>query len=47
LQAQRGFDTPGVWAAIALLGLLGYLVNSLFVVVERRLLHRRTQPDTA
>ncbi|MEV4888835.1 ABC transporter permease subunit [Nonomuraea sp. NPDC055795] len=38
LQAQRGFDTPGVWAAIALLGLLGYVVNSLFVVIERRLL---------
>ncbi|MFI6500865.1 ABC transporter permease [Nonomuraea typhae] len=38
LQAQRSFDTPAVWAAIALLGLLGYLVNSLFVLVERRLL---------
>ncbi|MET9344854.1 ABC transporter permease [Nonomuraea sp. NPDC003804] len=38
LQAQRGFDTPGVWGAIALLGLLGYLVNGLFTVAERRLL---------
>ncbi|MEU7898512.1 ABC transporter permease subunit [Nonomuraea sp. NPDC049152] len=38
LQAQRGFDTPGVWGAIALLGLLGYLLNALFTVAERRLL---------
>ncbi|MEV2270605.1 ABC transporter permease [Nonomuraea africana] len=38
LQAQRGFDTPAVWGAIALLGLLGYLVNALFTVAERRLL---------
>ncbi|WP_101786029.1 ABC transporter permease [Nonomuraea indica] len=43
LQAQRGFDGAGVWAAIALLGVLGYLVNSLFVLAERRLLgwHRQ------
>jgi ABC-type nitrate/sulfonate/bicarbonate transport system permease component len=43
LQAQRSFDGPGVWATIALLGILGYLVNSLFVVAERRLLvwHRQ------
>ncbi|GAA3470939.1 ABC transporter permease [Nonomuraea roseola] len=38
LQAQREFDTPTVWGAIALLGLLGYLVNALFSVAERRLL---------
>jgi ABC-type nitrate/sulfonate/bicarbonate transport system permease component len=38
LLAQRSFDTPGVWATIALLGTLGFLVNSLFVLVERRLL---------
>ncbi|MEV0152090.1 MULTISPECIES: ABC transporter permease [unclassified Nonomuraea] len=43
LQAQYGFDTPGVWATIALLGLLGYLVNTLFVLVEHRVLiwHRQ------
>ncbi|WP_084774480.1 ABC transporter permease [Nonomuraea candida] len=43
LQAQRSFDAAGVWAAIALLGLLGYLVNSLFVLAERRMLvwHRQ------
>ncbi|MFI7128851.1 ABC transporter permease [Nonomuraea sp. NPDC050153] len=43
LVAQRSFDTPGVWATIALLGILGYIVNSLFVLAERRLLiwHRQ------
>ncbi|MGI5292917.1 ABC transporter permease [Nonomuraea polychroma] len=43
LQAQRSFDGAGVWATIALLGVLGYLVNSLFVAAERRLLgwHRQ------
>ncbi|WP_344585186.1 ABC transporter permease [Nonomuraea roseoviolacea] len=48
LQAQRGFDTPAVWAAIALLGILGYLVNSLFVLVEHRVLiwHRQAGRTT-
>ncbi|MFG3443065.1 ABC transporter permease [Nonomuraea sp. NPDC047897] len=48
LQAQRGFDTPGVWATIALLGLLGYLVNALFVLVEHRMLlwHRQAGRTT-
>ncbi|MEV4169586.1 ABC transporter permease [Nonomuraea sp. NPDC049709] len=43
LQAQRSFDGAGVWAAIALLGVLGYVVNSLFVLAERRVLvwHRQ------
>ncbi|MEV0381615.1 ABC transporter permease [Nonomuraea sp. NPDC050643] len=43
LQAQRSFDTAGVWATIALLGVLGYIVNSLFVLAERRVLiwHRQ------
>lgn len=43
LQAQRGFDGAGVWAAIALLGTLGAAVNALFVLAERRMLvwHRQ------
>jgi ABC-type nitrate/sulfonate/bicarbonate transport system permease component len=43
LQAQRSFDGAGVWAAITLLGILGYVVNSLFVLAERRVLvwHRQ------
>ncbi|WP_245642164.1 ABC transporter permease [Nonomuraea candida] len=36
--AQRAFDLPGVWGAIALLGILGYLLNQGFLVLERRLL---------
>ncbi|GII91416.1 ABC transporter permease [Sinosporangium siamense] len=35
LVAQRNFDSPGVWGTILLLGVLGYALNSLFVVVER------------
>ncbi|MFG1698791.1 ABC transporter permease [Nonomuraea sp. NPDC049309] len=43
LQAQRSFDGAAVWAAITLLGILGYVVNSLFVLAERRVLvwHRQ------
>ncbi|MFG1957476.1 ABC transporter permease [Nonomuraea sp. NPDC049028] len=43
LTAQRSFDTPAVWATIALLGMLGFIVNALFVVAERRVLvwHRQ------
>ncbi|GAA3593632.1 ABC transporter permease [Nonomuraea rosea] len=48
LQAQRSFDGAGVWAAIALLGVLGYVVNSLFVLAERRVLvwHRQATRNT-
>ncbi|MEV1171364.1 ABC transporter permease subunit [Nonomuraea sp. NPDC049784] len=43
LSAQRSFDGAAVWATIALLGILGYVVNSLFVLAERRVLawHRQ------
>ncbi|MEV4114887.1 ABC transporter permease [Nonomuraea sp. NPDC049695] len=43
LTAQRSFDGAAVWATIALLGILGYVVNSLFVLAERRVLvwHRQ------
>lgn len=43
LQAQRSFDGAAVWATITLLGILGYVVNSLFVLAERRVLvwHRQ------
>ncbi len=36
--AQRAFDLPGVWGAIALLGILGYLLNQGFLLMESRLL---------
>lgn len=35
---QRQFDFPAMWAGIVLLGVLGYLLNTLLLVVERRAL---------
>ncbi|MEZ7128305.1 ABC transporter permease [Nonomuraea sp. AD125B] len=44
-EAYSMFDLPAMWAAIVLLGVLGYLLNELFLVVERRVLgwHRAAQ----
>ncbi|MCM6774725.1 ABC transporter permease [Nocardia sp. CDC159] len=36
--ASTSFDLPSLWAAIALLGILGYLLNGLLLLAERRLL---------
>lgn len=36
--AYSTFDLPAMWAGIVLLGVLGYLLNELFLVVERRVL---------
>jgi ABC-type nitrate/sulfonate/bicarbonate transport system permease component len=38
LDEQSRFDVPEMWAGILFLGLLGYVLNQLFVVVERRAL---------
>ena len=38
LQSQRSFAIPEMWSGILLLGLLGYVLNALFVLVERRVL---------
>jgi ABC-type nitrate/sulfonate/bicarbonate transport system permease component len=38
LEAQRTFAIPAMWSGIILLGLLGYLLNVAFVLVERRAL---------
>jgi len=38
LEAQRTFAIPAMWSGIILLGLLGYLLNVAFVIVERRVL---------
>ena len=38
LESQRAFDIPGMWSAMILLGLLGYLVNILFRGFERYVL---------
>lgn len=36
--AQSRFDLPTMWSAIVLLGILGYLLNTLVLAVERRVL---------
>ncbi|TDD47440.1 ABC transporter permease [Nonomuraea terrae] len=36
--AYATFDLPAMWAGIVLLGVLGYLLNEVFLVVERRVL---------
>jgi ABC-type nitrate/sulfonate/bicarbonate transport system permease component len=38
LQSQRSFAIPERWAGILLLGLLGYALNLIFMLVERRVL---------
>ena len=38
LQSQRSFAIPEMWSGILLLGILGYVLNALFVLVERRVL---------
>ncbi|WP_157245293.1 ABC transporter permease [Nonomuraea typhae] len=41
INAQRTFEILDVWAAIVLLGLIGYLLNVLFLAAERRVLRSR------
>jgi len=38
LESQRSFAIPEMWSGILLLGLLGYLLNAAFLLVERRVL---------
>jgi ABC-type nitrate/sulfonate/bicarbonate transport system permease component len=38
LQAERTFAIPEMWSGILLLGTLGYVLNALLVLVERRAL---------
>lgn len=48
IQAQRTFKVLDMWAGIFLLGLLGYLLNTLLLMVEARVLHwhRRTSGES-
>ena len=36
--AQRTFELPRMWAGIVMLGVLGFLFNTVFMLLERRLL---------
>jgi ABC-type nitrate/sulfonate/bicarbonate transport system permease component len=38
LQSQRTFAIPEMWSGILLLGILGYALNGIFVLLEKRLL---------
>jgi ABC-type nitrate/sulfonate/bicarbonate transport system permease component len=38
LQSQRSFAIPEMWSGILLLGILGYVLNVIFVLIERRVL---------
>jgi ABC-type nitrate/sulfonate/bicarbonate transport system permease component len=40
--AKGTFDFPGMWAIVVMLGILGYLFNTILMAVERRVL--RWQP---
>lgn len=37
-ESGGAFDMPGLWSGILLLGLLGYVFNAVFVLIERRAL---------
>lgn len=47
VQAQRTFAIPQMWSGIILLGILGYVLNLLFTLIERRALawHRGSRAD--
>lgn len=38
LDRQRNYDIAEMWAALLLLALIGYLLNTIFLAIERRLL---------
>jgi ABC-type nitrate/sulfonate/bicarbonate transport system permease component len=38
LEAQRRFNMPEMWSGIFMLGILGYVLNAGFVLIERRVL---------
>jgi NitT/TauT family transport system permease protein len=38
-EAQQLFDMPGMYAAIFAAGALGYTLNLLFLLIERRFVH--------
>jgi ABC-type nitrate/sulfonate/bicarbonate transport system permease component len=38
LQSQRSFDIPEMWSGILLIGIIGYFLNAVFLLIERRML---------
>ncbi|MEO3809787.1 ABC transporter permease [Sphaerisporangium sp. B11E5] len=48
IYTQQTFDMSAMWGAIVVLGILGYLLNSSFLLAERHILswHRRARQTT-
>ena len=44
LQSQRSFAIPEMWSGILLLGILGYVFNLAFMIVERLAPRRAGEP---
>lgn len=44
-RAQQTYDIAAMWAGIALMGILGYVLNLLFLLVQRRVLHWQQTSD--
>jgi sulfonate transport system permease protein len=40
--AQSNFDTPGIWSGMLLLGVIGIVLNGLFLLAERGVLYWHT-----
>lgn len=38
INAQTGYDIPAMWATLFMIGILGFVLNTLFVLFEHRLL---------
>jgi NitT/TauT family transport system permease protein len=36
---QYNYNIPGVYAVILLTGIIGYLINAIFVIAEKRFVH--------
>jgi len=47
VNAQRNFDVLGTWSGVLLLGLLGIVVNGLFLLVEHRVMRWHTESRRA
>jgi len=45
LEAQATFAIRRMWAGILMLGIIGYLANTLFITLERRALRWHLRPD--
>jgi ABC-type nitrate/sulfonate/bicarbonate transport system permease component len=47
VNAQTSFDMPALWAGVILLGIIGYLINLIFNVIESKLLawHRGSRDN--